>query len=82
MTELLVADKTFELVLNEHAEKKQKELEIDTTSILALIERNPEAVLESTDDEPVMISGDISVVFYKQQQQVVVSNLFGTGQVL
>lgn len=82
MVELLIADKTFELVLQENAEKKRKELGVEEFSIQALIERNPEAVLESLDNESVLISGDISITFYKKDNRVVVSNLYGANQVL
>ena len=82
MAELLVGGKTFELVMEENAEQKRKEMGVEEVGIQALIERNPEAVLESSDNEPVMISGDITVVFYKEKNRVMVRNVYGANQVL
>lgn len=82
MTELLVGGKTFELVMEENAEQKRKEMGVEKVGIQALLERNPDAVLESSDNEPVMITGDITVVFYKEKNRVLVRNVYGANQVL
>lgn len=82
MTELLVGGKTFELVMEENAEQKRKEMGVEKVGIQALFERNPDAVLESSDNEPVMITGDITVVFYKEKNRVLVRNVYGANQVL
>lgn len=82
MAEVLVGGEVFELVVEERAEQKCKEMDVAEVSIMALIERNPEAVVNSTEGEPVLVSEAITVIFHKDKNKIIVRNVYGANQVL
>lgn len=82
MVKLSVGGKPFELIMESDAEQKRKEMGLEESDIQAVIERNPEAILESEEHEPVVIMGDVTVVFHKAGNQLTIRVIYGANEVL
>jgi hypothetical protein len=74
--------RTFDVVLEEKVQFKVKDFNVKEEEIFTMIQNNEEAVADAEENEEVMLIGGITVTFYKKDNQLIVTNLFGSQHTL
>lgn len=82
MKKVTVGNQVMEVVLKEKVAEKITTLQIGQDEIIQMIQDNIEELVNANEKEEVLLMGVYTLLLYKDENQVVVTNLFEKQNIL